>query len=100
MRPGRDEIQPPRRPAMLRDIQEAFRRGVLDGDDAALDGLAVTGDLGAARRLGIHRNNCIGSLDSVLQAAYPRSEEHTSELQSLMRNSYADLCLKKKKNNN
>src|SRR3546814_7299837 len=24
-----------------------------------------------------------------------RSEEHTSELQSLMRNSYADLCLKK-----
>src|SRR3546814_8266280 len=26
-----------------------------------------------------------------------RSEEHTSELQSLMRNSYADLCLKKKK---
>src|SRR3546814_2179772 len=27
-----------------------------------------------------------------------RSEEHTSELQSLMRNSYADCCLKKKKN--
>src|SRR3546814_9095963 len=27
-----------------------------------------------------------------------RSEEHTSELQSLMRNSYAVLCLKKKKN--
>src|SRR3546814_10527548 len=33
--------------------------------------------------------------------AYPhptmRSEEHTSELQSLMRNSYAFFCLKKKK---
>src|SRR3546814_1174797 len=28
-----------------------------------------------------------------------RSEEHTSELQSLMRNSYADFCLKKKKKN-
>src|SRR3546814_5986544 len=28
-----------------------------------------------------------------------RSEEHTSELQSLMRNSYAVFCLKKKKNN-
>src|SRR3546814_7717667 len=27
-----------------------------------------------------------------------RSEEHTSELQSLMRNSYAVLCLKKKTN--
>src|SRR3546814_6723649 len=26
----------------------------------------------------------------------PRSEEHTSELQSLMRNSYAVFCLKKK----
>src|SRR3546814_2562087 len=29
----------------------------------------------------------------------PRSEEHTSELQSLMRNSYAVFCLKKKKKN-
>src|SRR3546814_1914753 len=29
-----------------------------------------------------------------------RSEEHTSELQSLMRRSYARLCLKKKKVNN
>src|SRR3546814_3972718 len=28
-----------------------------------------------------------------------RSEEHTSELQSLMRSSYAVFCLKKKKNN-
>src|SRR3546814_7377051 len=27
----------------------------------------------------------------------PRSEEHTSELQSLMRKSYAAFCLKKKK---
>src|SRR3546814_3877718 len=29
---------------------------------------------------------------------YQRSEEHTSELQSLMRISYAVFCLKKKKN--
>src|SRR3546814_10252063 len=29
-----------------------------------------------------------------------RSEEHTSELQSLMRTSYAVFCLKKKNNNN
>src|SRR3546814_7002730 len=28
---------------------------------------------------------------------FPRSEEHTSELQSLMRISYAVFCLKKKK---
>src|SRR3546814_8447187 len=31
--------------------------------------------------------------------AMQRSEEHTSELQSLMRISYAAFCLKKKKNN-
>src|SRR3546814_9804392 len=31
--------------------------------------------------------------------ALARSEEHTSELQSLMRISYAVFCLKKKKNN-
>src|SRR3546814_5620306 len=33
-------------------------------------------------------------------AATTRSEEHTSELQSLMRISYAVFCLKKKKNTN
>src|SRR3546814_1938977 len=31
------------------------------------------------------------------QPQWPRSEEHTSELQSLMRISYAVFCLKKKK---
>src|SRR3546814_10598705 len=39
------------------------------------------------RRLWIRRRDRTG----------PRSEEHTSELQSLMRNSYAVFCLKKKK---
>src|SRR3546814_3319182 len=33
-------------------------------------------------------------------AIFGRSEEHTSELQSLMRISYAVFCLKKKINNN
>src|SRR3546814_2791235 len=33
-------------------------------------------------------------------AAVRRSEEHTSELQSLMRSSYADSCLTKKNQNN
>src|SRR3546814_8442451 len=36
-------------------------------------------------------------LRKVLKSIY-RSEEHTSELQSLMRISYAVFCLKKKKN--
>src|SRR3546814_8136927 len=39
------------------------------------------------KRSGIHLSSLWGS---------PRSEEHTSELQSLMRNSYAVFCLKKK----
>src|SRR3546814_7927058 len=46
-----------------------------------------------ARLGGLHRNTFINSprlLDD-------RSEEHTSELQSLMRISYAVFCLKKKK---
>src|SRR3546814_3266254 len=37
---------------------------------------------------------------AVLGVAPDRSEEHTSELQSLMRISYAVFCLKKKKTNN
>src|SRR3546814_2334205 len=41
---------------------------------------------------------CITSSSPLKAAAFPvRSEEHTSELQSLMRISYAVFCLKKKK---
>src|SRR3546814_5333614 len=36
--------------------------------------------------------------DAISVACGARSEEHTSELQSLMRISYAVFCLKKKKN--
>src|SRR3546814_7647317 len=39
---------------------------------------------------GIYRSLCEG------KSAEQRSEEHTSELQSLMRRSYAVFCLKKK----
>src|SRR3546814_4494676 len=35
----------------------------------------------------------------ILEVTESRSEEHTSELQSLMRISYAVFCLKKKKKN-
>src|SRR3546814_5230986 len=50
-----------------------------------------------------------GDLDQALEQSFPasdppemtqRSEEHTSELQSLMRISYAVFCLKKKKTRN
>src|SRR3546814_2159332 len=39
----------------------------------------------------------LGSATSRATVPAPRSEEHTSELQSLMRISYAVFCLKKKK---
>src|SRR3546814_4541197 len=38
----------------------------------------------------------LGGLTIYVHDARFRSEEHTSELQSLMRNSYAVFCLKKK----
>src|SRR3546814_1258303 len=37
------------------------------------------------------------SLATIIRMTWLRSEEHTSELQSLMRISYAVFCLKKKK---
>src|SRR3546814_1509087 len=39
------------------------------------------------------------AISSAATAGSSRSEEHTSELQSLMRISYAVFCLKKKKDN-
>src|SRR3546814_15998374 len=39
----------------------------------------------------------IGPCEKIASSATTRSEEHTSELQSLMRISYAVFCLKKKK---
>src|SRR3546814_10319693 len=57
-------------------------------------------DAGVAdHRQRVARRSAIGIMvdDDVVHV---RSEEHTSELQSLMRISYAVFCLKKKKNNN
>src|SRR3546814_9715702 len=48
------------------------------------------------------RRKCDGTLTDLAELAdgtiKTRSEEHTSELQSLMRTSYAVFCLKNKKN--
>src|SRR3546814_4550197 len=52
---------------------------------------------------GVHSDQPRGGTDVVAALRHsmhrgPRSEEHTSELQSLMRISYAVICLKKKHN--
>src|SRR3546814_1900471 len=44
------------------------------------------------------RNKALGSIAFMGTHLVDRSEEHTSELQSLMRISYAVFCLKKKNN--
>src|SRR3546814_4139102 len=64
----------------------------------------VPGDRG--RDLAFHRPFWYGyrylpctHQDRCSRSGFDRSEEHTSELQSLMRISYAVFCLKKKKTN-
>src|SRR3546814_7359184 len=52
-----------------------------------------------AKQMGFQGKLCIypPQVEVVNRVFTPRSEEHTSELQSLMRISYAVFCLKKKK---
>src|SRR3546814_6915559 len=53
--------------------------------------------LGTTVIVATHDIHLISRIDN---AQMMRSEEHTSELQSLMRNSYAVVCLKKKQTHN
>src|SRR3546814_1281524 len=85
----------------------ALRTGQADRDPARHDqdeeaeraprgGLVHAGESRSGKRC------CVLSQVSGLPTSdrrYRRSEEHTSELQSLMRISYAVFCLKKKKKN-
>src|SRR3546814_9113050 len=48
-----------------------------------------------AARIGTHREAVTRELQQLTRKAIVRSEEHTSELQSLMRISYAVFCLTK-----
>src|SRR3546814_8145310 len=80
----------------IADVARAF----LDGASVEVEGRSVSGngdadDLDAIRHFAVAwlRNEQNGDLAA-------RSEEHTSELQSLMRISYAVFCLKKKKQRN
>src|SRR3546814_8344471 len=66
-----------------RDDFAALLNDSLGGEDGGFEGRVVKGTV-----TGIEND-----------MALIRSEEHTSELQSLMRVSYAVFCLKKKNNN-
>src|SRR3546814_7340732 len=70
--------------------------------DAVLDTLGTEGVLPAdlprkAVAVEPPRDPAHGDLATNAAMVLARSEEHTSELQSLMRNSYAVFCLKKNK---
>src|SRR3546814_2270817 len=61
----------------------------------ALEGIRHTG--GSGRQAGWEQSGCHIPPDRHSQHYNGRSEEHTSELQSLMRSSYAVFCLTHKK---
>src|SRR3546814_2531316 len=74
-----------------RNLPRHVRTAVVADEDhlPRLLGLHAHAQQAAAQRGALGARQCLG-------AAY-RSEEHTSELQSLMRISYAVFCLKQKK---
>src|SRR3546814_8140340 len=69
--------------------RESLGEGML-GIAAGLKAIAARSDVGIVYPL--HPNPQVASV-----MRQTRSEEHTSELKSLMRISYADFCIKKKK---
>src|SRR3546814_8391072 len=79
---------------------EARRVGYVFQDDRLFPHRRVRANLIYGLDLALPANRWM-SLDEAtkfLGIGHLRSEEHTSELQSLMRNSYAVFCLKKKNN--
>src|SRR3546814_5185134 len=77
--------QPRRQPAMGKKVETGRDTHEKQGQTEP----RAAKDQGARGIAGRKRFACAGHLDQ-------RSEEHTSELQSLMRISYAVFCLKKK----
>src|SRR3546814_8116855 len=111
----------------LAERLDEFALALLDPERAVPKGLVGPDGEPSARRFAVYRNNVFVGLTDALRAGFPcivrlvgddffaamarvfaaatppsspvlRSEEHTSELQSLMRISYAVFCLKKKQN--
>src|SRR3546814_6245695 len=78
---------------VMRDISATLRRAYSLGEDAG--GVAVVPGGGTYAMEAVARQLAGGKKALVIRNGW-RSEEHTSELQSLMRISYAVFCLKKK----
>src|SRR3546814_3308277 len=83
-------------PGLPAGVCDVNNDGIVDGSTATLASTKLTRsdettnyEIGS--KFGLLQNRLTGSV-----AVFLRSEEHTSELQSLMRISYAVFCLKKK----
>src|SRR3546814_5242694 len=88
------------------EIEIKVAQGAKPGEGGQLPGFKVTEFIARLRHatpgvtlISPPPHHDIYSIEDLAQLIY-RSEEHTSELQSLMRISYAVFCLKKKKNKN
>src|SRR3546814_6598161 len=98
-----DTLFPPRRSSDLdqRDHRRADQRERLHqhaGSDEVHDPEQRRNPEPAVdQQLGLHPRCATGRPVRPGPEPHPRSEEHTSALQSLMRNSYAVFCLKNKK---
>src|SRR3546814_7997536 len=86
-----------------RQPEQQLRAFAHAGDDELIDRpLVRIGEVAARQRVGLVERDMLDRTDFVrrqrgaIEARAIRSEEHTSELQSLMRISYAVFCLKKK----
>src|SRR3546814_10750961 len=91
--------------ALVRRYQSLWHRhGPRSGSPSAIAqgiasqqrGAAVEASAEEALNVLAHRLNQMEETPTRYRVVTSRSEEHTSELQSLMRNSYAVFCLKKK----
>src|SRR3546814_9118854 len=90
--------------ALVKELRDRTGAGMMDckkalaengGDiEASIDWLRTKGLAAAAKKAG--RVAAEGLVGVATDGNRGRSEEHTSELQSLMRISYAVFCLKKK----
>src|SRR3546814_1912652 len=78
-------------PVLILDIE------ALDRNIAAMAALTASKGVALRPHAKTHKSVDIAKRQIAAGAAGVRSEEHTSELQSLMRISYAVFCLKKKK---
>src|SRR3546814_2779577 len=84
------------------DIALAFQQAVVETltikcrralRQTGLTSLVIAGGVSANQSLRQALERMLGEFNGQVFYARPRSEEHTSELQSLMRSSYAVFCL-------